>query len=559
MKKLFKTCVALLMVTFMVVSVLAACGGNDNSQNQNNTTNTAQNSSAGEPGKKEPLKFSVTSVSRGGDDENSQVQKEWLKVMEEKMGRPLDITFNRVPDAEYEEKSKLMISTNDLTDFMALPFLYDYAKVAGDGMFLELSQYESILPNYMNWVNNAKDGRALAYLPDGKMYIFMEGTLPRFPADKGMLFNNMSAYNYTVFEKNEIKIPATLDELYAAAKKLKELYPGEYPVNTRFQSIKPVLYAHHTDNDVYWNGQEYVYGLREEGYKESLVYLNKLYTEKLLDPEYLIENNDTIKSKALNQKNFIFMNEWFTSPGEYTRTNTDGLTFAVTMYPDNPKYGKSWQPATNANQMELSNWNMNVVSAKTKEPEELLKFIDLQYSDEIIRLITWGIEGVTYNKGADGKPEFIDTILKSANPWAEGDKYGMRTSTKHRPGLQLGSDATAYVAIAPNDYIYYDGSLKTEPLEKSPYLTGLSYPKNDFTPPWFTGPALTFTTEESQEISKIKTALDTYRDEMQSKFIRGEEKLENWQKFIDGIKKVGDVDRLLQIYNDAAKRATAAK
>ncbi|PNT92653.1 extracellular solute-binding protein [Clostridium thermosuccinogenes] len=557
MKKLSKKLIALLTVASMLFMV-ACSSGSSNSDSSSDTKGSATDTTSSSGGDKtadaKPLKFTATLTGWGGDDANSMVHKEWLKVMEEKMGRPLDITFNWIPQAEYEEKSKLMFSTGDLTDITVTPFWYDYVKVAKDGLLLELSQYKDLLPNYMEWVKATKDGEALCFLPDGTMYVFMQGELPRFPADKGMLAQNMSAYNYNVFEKHNIKIPETLDELYVAAKKLKELYPNEYPINTRFQSLNPIFYAHHVDRDVYWNGEEYVYGPFEEGYKESLMFLNKLYTEGLLDPEYSIETNDTIKMKALNQKNFIFLNEWFTSPGEYSRNNEEGLKFAVTLYPDNPKYGKCWQTVSNVNTMNLSNWGMFAIDAKTKDPEGLMKFIDLQYSEEIIRLLTWGIEGVTYTIGPDGKPQFVDSILNAKDPWAEGDKYGMRASSKHRPGLQMAADTAAYVAFAPNDYIYYDGKLHEEPIEKSPYITEIPFPENEYMPPWFNGPTVTFTTEENQEISKIKTALDTYRDEMQTKFISGEESFANWDKFINGLKSMGDIDRLLEIYNAAADR-----
>ena len=551
MKKVPKKWIALMLALLMML--LVACGSNSEKPD------SATDSSGNETNEVEPLKFSVSLSSWGGDDANSQVHQEWLKVMEEKMGRPLDIEFNWIPNAEYDEKANLMFSTDDLSDITLTPFFYDYAKVAKDGMLLELSQYKDLIPNYMSWVENSKNGEAMSFLPDGTMYIFMQGELPRFPADKGLLCQNMSAYNYNVFEEHNIKIPETLDEVYEAAKKLKEIYPNEYPINTRFQSLNPVFYAHHVDGDIFWNGEKYVYGPLEEGYKESLLYLNKLYSEGLLDPEYLIDDNDTIKSKALSQKNFILMNEWFTSPGEYTRDNEDGLKFAITFYPDNPKYGKAWQVASDANIQSLSNWGMYVVNAKTEDPEGLLKFIDLQYTDEIIRLLTWGIEGETYNIGEDGKPQFVDAILNADDPWAEGDKYGMRASSKHRPGLQLASDPTAFVAFAPNDYVYYDGALHEEPIEKSPLVTEIPYPESDYAPPWFTGPAVTFTTEESQEIAKIKTALDTYRDEMQSKFISGSEKFEDWDSAIEKLHSMGDIDRLLEIYNDAAARFNSNK
>lgn len=55
------------------------------------------------------------------------------------------------------------------------------------------------------------------------------------------------------------------------------------------------------------------------------------------------------------------------------------------------------------------------------------------------------------------------------------------------------------------------------------------------------------------------TAVYTYRDEMQSKFVKGEESFDNWQRFIDGLYKMGDIDKVVEIYNTAADRYYADK
>lgn len=502
--------------------------------------------------------FSVTLPSSGADDSNTMVQKAWLKEMETKMGMKLNIKFNYIPAGEYDEKAKLMISSNDLTDVFVTPFLADTKPLAKQGMLLELSQYSKLMPNYLNYVNKATDGKIKAYNEEGKMFVLYQGALPRFPADMGMLPNNMSSYRYDLFQKDKIKIPETLDEVYAVAKQLKQLYPDKYPINTRFQGLNSVFYANHTANEIYWNGKEYVNGIQDDAYKQSLLFLNKLYSEKLLDPEYLLETNDTIKKKALNGSNFMWLNEWFTSPGAYTHEAKDGKVFAVTLFPDNPSAGKSWQSVQDVNNYDLSTWGAFVIKAQTKEPENLVKFCDLQYSDDVTRLVTWGIEGTTYNIGSDGKPTFVDSIKKSADPWAEGDKYGMRAATKSRPGLQMAADSSAYVDLAPNDYVILNGQYKEVPLEKSDLLK-IPFPKNDYMPPWINGPQLQFTDAENQQISTVMTSINTYRDEMQSKFIKGTESFNNWDKFQTKLKGMGDIEKILVIYNDTAKRYTEKK
>lgn len=502
----------------------------------------------------EVLRFSVTLPANGVDNPNSLVGKEWHKRMEAYMGKKVEIKYNYIPSSEYDEKVKLMIASDDLTDFFVTPLFYDTTEMAEQGQLLELGQYQDLMPNYMNYISKVKNGMKRVTDADGNMFTFKETSTPRFPEDRGMLIQNTSAYRYDVFEANNIKIPETLDEFYGAAKKLKELYPDKYPVATKWNSLRSLFSANHIRDEIFWDGEKYVYGVLDEGYKDALQFANKLYAEKLLDPEYTIDTDDTLKRKALNGDNLMWLTQWFTTPAEYTRTADDGKIFAVSLYPDNPKYGKAWQEVVNGNTPDLG-WGVYGVSSKVKNPEELIKFIDYQYSDEMIQLITWGIEGTTYTIGEDGVPTFVDSLKTAKDPWLEGDKYGMRASRNHNPGLQMVSDARAFVDFAATDYTVFNGKYEEVPIEKAEFLTSLPMPENDYVPSWLSEPSIQLTGSESQRVSEIMNPIKTFVTEEQAKFVAGKNSFDNWQAFIDKVKKMGNIDEALKIYNDAAQRA----
>lgn len=502
----------------------------------------------------EVMHFSVTLPSNGVDNPNSMVGQEWHKRMEAYMGKKVEIEYNYIPSSEYDEKVKLMIASDDLTDFFVTPLFYDTTEMAKQGQLLELVQYKDLMPNYMNYISKVKNGMKRVTDAEGKMYTFKETSTPRFPEDRGMLIQNTSAYRYDVLKSNNIEIPETLDEFYEAAKKLKALYPDKYPVATKWNSLRSLFSANHIRDEIFWDGEKYVYGVLDEGYKDALQFANKLYSEKLLDPEYTIDTDDTLKRKALNGDNFMWLTQWFTTPAEYTRTANDGKIFAVSLYPDNPKYGKAWQEVVNANTPDLG-WGAYGVSSKVKNPEELIKFIDYQYSDEMIRLITWGIEGTTYTLGKDGVPTFVDSLKTAKDPWLEGDKYGMRASRNYNPGLQMVNDARAFVDFAATDYTVFGGKYEEVPIEKSGFLTSLPMPENEYVPSWLSEPSIQLTGDESQRISEIMNPVKTFVTEEQAKFVTGKNSFDNWQAFTDKIHKMGNIDEVLQIYNAAAQRA----
>jgi putative aldouronate transport system substrate-binding protein len=544
MKKRFQLTAYLLAVVLMLGGVLAGCSSDSKTDNATNNGDSAQSD--------ETLSFSVTLPSFGAKIEDSPVHKEWFKQMESLMGKKLDIKYNYIPWSEYNDKSKLLLASGDTTDLFLIMNKEIYDQYEGEDSYLELSQYKEELPNYMKLVDQAKNGNLKAIRSNGDFYGLRFVDLPRQAEGKGMGVYQPATYRYDVMEKNGIEIPKTLDELYSAAKKLKELYPQAFPINTLWNSFDPLFLANHNRGAiVYWNGEKYVYGPTEESYMESLQFANKLFNEKLLDPEVFSDKEDAIKKKAMNGTNFILLQSWFTSAGDWSRASTNGEQFVLSLFPDNPKYGKAWQSINDYSTVGISLDGGMIVNPKAKNAKELVKFLDLQYKPEIIELVTWGIEGTTFTRDSSGKPTFVDSIKNADNPWTEGDKYGMRASSSYRPGMQLTTDTWAFVDFAPKDPSFVDGKLIEKPWETA--FADMPFP-NDYTPPWIDEPFLEFTEDEKEEITANMSPIKTYVAEMQNKFINGKESFDNWSGFQDKLKKIGDLDKILQIYNDALQR-----
>ncbi|WP_336775660.1 ABC transporter substrate-binding protein [Paenibacillus sp. MMO-58] len=525
-------------------TVLAGCSSDSTSANSGNTEAAEQAGGT--------LSFSVTLPSFGAKIEDSMVQKEWVKQMETLMGKKLDIKFNYIPIGEYDEKSKLLLASGDTTDLFMVMSKDLYKQYETEGTFLDLSKYSDLLPNYLGLVDQATDGKIKAIRSDGQFYGLWNIDLPRQAKDKGMGVYTPATYRYDIFQKEGIPIPTTLDELYAAAKTLKEKYPNSYPVNTQGGSFDSLFYANHNGgSSIYWNGEKYVYGPFEDSYKEALQYANKLYAEKLLDPETFSDKSDAVKKKAMNGTNFILLSNWFTFAGDWNRASTGGEKFVISLFPDNPKYGKAWQSVNDFSSVSVSSGAVMVVSPKAKNVKDLVKLLDLQYKPDIVNLITWGIEGTTYTKDASGKPTFVDSIKHAENPWMEGDKYGMRSSSSYRPGLQMAIDTRAFVDFAPKDSGIVNGKLIDQPWETA--FQEMPFP-NDYVPPMIFDPSLEFTDAEREQITSVMSPVNTYVAEMQNKFVNGKESFDNWAAFQTKIKKTGDLDKVLKIYGDALKR-----
>jgi len=57
------------------------------------------------------------------------------------------------------------------------------------------------------------------------------------------------------------------------------------------------------------------------------------------------------------------------------------------------------------------------------------------------------------------------------------------------------------------------------------------------------------TQDEADKISSIMNPINTYVEEMKTKFVMGDESLANWDDFVAKIKKMGDIDYVLKVYN----------
>lgn len=569
MKKIaIKRALALTLSSVLLLGV-AACGkGGDSGKTEktdgssgttemgtSQSEDTGSSESGSQAAEGDVFKMSAMLTTWGGIASEKPIHQEWLKLMEEKMGRPVELDITYVPAAEYDEKANLAINGNSMPDYMVTPFLYDYNKIGQQGMVLDLAQYKDNMPNFFEKIDMAKDGLMRITNDQGQIYGIWEVGMPRMPEDHGLGLMNMTTVRSDIFEENGIKIPETQDEFLAAARKLKELYPDIFPVNTQFQSLNALYYANHVTNDVFWDGKDYQYGPLTEGYKDAIRYARTLFEEGLLDPEYLNEDNDTIHEKAVNDKNMMWLTMWFTTPGAISRELNWDKTYTVTLTPSNPKYGVAYENRTATNEVELNNWSVAVINSKVADPEAITKFVDYQFEDDVIRLITWGIEGETYELDADGNPKFVNEILNAPDPWTAGDKWGMRMSKNFRPGLQIAADTAAYVNAAPDDSVYVDGEVKRVPVEQA--FMDVPYPDAPLTPPWFNGPTLQFTPEESEELNLIFSAVNTARDEIQAAIIQGDMPIDTLDTLNDQLMEMGDINRGLDIYRAAKARYDA--
>ena len=384
--------------------------------------------------------------------------------------------------------------------------------------------------------------------PNGDVYCFADGSQSTNTGNQ-----SVEVARFDIFNKHNIKLPSDLNEYYEAAKKLKEIYPNTYPV-TSFGNpegfIETFMKINHTSSSLYYNGKQFVYPPVDETekYKETIVYLNKLFKENLLDHEFLTQNTDQTMQKMLTGKSFLVPGFMGIRLNQYINNSKDySVKWGVIPELKNERGEIPWKNSSNIKGKNLDPWASIVINKKTKYPDLMVKLLDYQYSDEMMELANWGIEGITFNKNADGTRTYTDIIRKADNPQLKLAEYGVNQSMSVRSGIQfMPQDKDSAIQLLSPVPVYRDGSESSENFWKftSEVYGEASINPHDLAPP------IMFTAEEKYELNTIRTALETYVKENVFKFIVGDKDLGQWDAFIKSLDSVGNYKKLVDSYNN---------
>lgn len=533
-----KSCMMMAAV-LSAATLLTACGGSGKEEEAKKPATT--------PGETtevpESIDVSVMIPHFGGIPTEKPVHQKWEELMNEKLGTKINWEWNYIPYGEYSEKMNISLASGDLPDLFYITDYNTFEPYKDQELAVELSAYSEMTPNYMAFVDSVKNGDKQLKDGDGNYYAFKGGELPRVES-VGIYYPTL--YRYDIFEKEGIKIPETTDEYYEAAKKLKQLYPDSYPVYLGDWSGFAGVF--HTSTGFFWDGDEYQYGPVSENYKDFLQFLNKLYAEDLIDPESFTNDQDIKNQKVLNGSCFMVMANWFNENSQWNNNDTVDVHWVNSIFPNDEKYGTAWQGIMNVNEPKIFNGGL-CINTKSENIDLLVKLCDLQYTDEVIRLIDWGIEGESYVLDENGEPTLVDEIQEAENAWEAGDKWGMRMSASYRPGLQLVDDTRVYINAAPDDACYIDGEVSDQPWEKA--FPDQLWPDSEWISPGEFAPPIQFTSDEAQENSNIMTAVQTYVEESQLQFIRGDLSFDEWDEYVQTVESM-NYKQVLDLRNEKA-------
>lgn len=446
-----------------------------------------------------------------------------------------NVEFDFIPAAgdAFTQKLKLMGATDDLPDLIGynLATANEYGVA---GQLAKVNDYLSVMPNFKKILDNDKLARDTLTASDGNIYF-----MPLIGAPK---YTKVWLYRSDIFAKHNLKPPTNAAELYDVLKQLKQLYPNSTPLTSRNTMSSPTANwfldlapQWGTGDMVYYNqkAKKWQFGPVEDNFKAMLQYLNKLYAEKLLDPEWATlatkqwEDKMYADDKAFISYDFIYRIE--TMLPVATQKNANWKLQALDpLVPDG--FGEK-KYLVRSQFVETDGY---MISSKSKSKEALFKYADYLYSTEGANLSNFGKAGETAVKNADGTYNWSSDIKTPLNPTGKNEYtayYGFMSL-----GSQLRNTADA------NQILYLSNKDVKAAFDR--------FDKEKFDQPL--QPVLKFTDAEKKQVAELEAAIRDYTVPRTIAFVQNGD-FDKWDEHVAKVKSL-KIDQLLEIYNKMQDR-----
>ena len=366
----------------------------------------------------------------------------WVKELESRLNVKFEFISVNSTD-NYDNVVNLNIAGGDYPDIIS----WNWSNYSGgieaaieDGLVqaFTMTELQEKVPNYYNLIaNNEYINRALV-LTDGTIAAFCH-------VEESTARNAYSGYAIRKdwLDRLNLEVPTTIDELHdvLAAFKAQDANGNgdpndELPMSDRVSlnlikelgSAWGLIYNYpqldpETGKVTYWteinDGQNF---------RDFTMTMRKWYAEGLIDPSFTSNTQTEINSQVTSDIQGFWHTNTNRFPGYYTL-----LKNTVASYADSEKvkleplprfpyqYAKEGTEAKRYTQaVNLKNWAAaaegNVITSaavKAGKVDKILELFNYMYSEDGTTLISWGVEGVSFDYDADGNKVWKDVVLNN--------------------------------------------------------------------------------------------------------------------------------------------------
>ncbi|MBO0994322.1 extracellular solute-binding protein [Bacillus sp. SD088] len=522
--------------------VLVACNDSKTSSSKDpkntddSTSNTDNLNKEGFPIVKEPIDLTFFT---GRYEQNLDQYEETLvfKTYAEKTG--VNVNFEEVAFGTLTEKRNLALTSQDYPDVFyssRIPAA-DLFKYGQQGIFMPLNDLiDKYAPNIKAAMEKHPDIKKGLTMPDGNIYSIPSYYSPDFLS---MLIGKPIWIKKPWLEKLGIEEPKTTDEFYEFLKEIKETDLNENGENDE------IPFSSQSMNEIV-DHIKGAWGLGSRGlankyvdvdpatgdlrffridpkYKEMLQYVNKLYSEGLIDQDIYTTDPANFNAKGAEG---IYGATIAPNP-ETVMNQSDYIGMGALKGPHGDQlYSHVKAPLVHVGAFAITN--------KNQHPEATIRWIDYFFGEEGATFQFMGIEGETYTVNGKGEYEFVEEI------------------TNNPDGLTFDQALTPYVTWMGGSYPGYVQYKYFKGSESLPSAVAVGEKVKGNAPEEIWN-AFNYTEDEINFMQSIGSDIHTYLDEMEAKFITGEISFDEWDKHVKQVENM-DIERYLEITNAAYER-----
>lgn len=358
----------------LVMALLAACGSG------NNSGGSSSNGDGKPEGESKP-ELRQLGFQRNFDPNQDPV----AKFLEEKTG--YKVKYEALPLENPDDKLNLLMANNEPYDIVKLSGT-QYNRLAVQGA---LEPLDELLAEHGQNLLEATPAEFYENTKvDGKIY----GIPEKHP--RGFVGSAL-AIRQGLLDELGMEVPTTIDEFYNLLKAIKE-QKGIVPL-TGFESMVPEIsgaFGVVTSFDV--QDGKLIHRLEGPGMKEYLAFMNKLYSEGLMDPEWPVNKSETVQQKFTTGKAGIMTYGWGVAPAVTDALNKNmpdsKITLITSLQGEDGQIG-NWVQGGGVS------WYI-AIPKSSKHKEDAMKYLNMKVEAATFKELAIGQEGVHFKVEDDG-------------------------------------------------------------------------------------------------------------------------------------------------------------
>jgi len=538
MKKEIKMMLRILSVSlaFVLALSMVGCGSSNKGSDASNAgavTADDNFNQTGMPIVEEPITLTVLTT-RWGNMGDSFVNNEFLKELEEKTNVKIEWQVQSLND--WGEQKGIMLSGGELPDIIIGFQTFNDADIMNNlNLFLPLNNLiEDYMPNYAKAMEEMPDLKKIVIFPDGNIYS-MSKNMPLRPVSC-----NQPIINKTWLDNLNLEVPTTLDELYTVLKAFKDEDANgngdpndEIPISgskgLSMELLNPFGITDINGFKLMVNDDNTLtFYPTSEAYKEGIKWLNKLYSEGIIDQETFTQDDTMLSAKRQdpNVSRVGFEYAW-TPDSNFGQWSSEYIVIAPIIGSDGKQY-----TGGDPNGVSSIKRNEALITTACKYPEAAARWLDEFYTGEASIQNFWGGIGTVITKNADGT-----YVLNDPPEGTSADSWYWDQSLRDFGPKYVSKEFEKNIVLSLDSG---DG-LKME-------LSKIA--ENTITTPY---PDVMFTNEENEERPTLTTDIDKYIETTRARWITEGGVDEEWDDYINQLNAM-ELERLIEIYTDAFER-----